>query len=74
MLGHSLWFKAFFQTYLPHDFEHDAKNKKVVNSGVIALTLLQAMDDDKHLVFAIDPDSIVSIYGGFEFKNQTLIG
>ena len=36
--GHSLWFKAFFQTYLPHNSHHEAKNKKIVNSGKLYFT------------------------------------
>lgn len=44
--GHSLWFKSFFQTYMPHASNHDAKNKKIANSGVVVFTLHRAEDND----------------------------
>jgi hypothetical protein len=37
--GHSLWFKAFFQTFLPHSTDHIAKRKKLINGGIVAFTL-----------------------------------
>ena len=35
--GHSLWFKNFFQLYLPKDVDHPAKKRKIVNRGAVAL-------------------------------------
>lgn len=66
--GHSLWFKYFFQTYLPHNFNHDAKNKKITNSGMVAFDLHAHKLDDGTEAYRIDPDSIVTIYGGFTTK------
>ena len=37
--GHSLWFKQFFNLYLPFDCKHRAKDEKLTNSGVVAFTL-----------------------------------
>jgi hypothetical protein len=66
--GHSLWFKNFFQTYLPHSCTHDAKNKKITNSGVVSFTLHAAKGEDGTLMYRIDPASIQTIYGGFTTK------
>ena len=66
--GHSLWFKYFFQTYLPHSCEHDAKNKKITNSGVVSFTLESSKIEDGSMQFRIDPNSIQTIYGGFTTK------
>lgn len=64
--GHSLWFKAFFQTFLPHGVDHISKKKKIVNSGVIAFTLTEATNEQGEKMYRIDPLSIQSVYGGFE--------
>jgi hypothetical protein len=42
--GHSLWFKHFFNTYLPKDAPgatevHDAKDCKLKNGGCVAFDL-----------------------------------
>lgn len=40
--GHSLWFKSFFQTYLPYAAKsHIAQRQKLVNGGVVGFALLQ---------------------------------
>lgn len=66
--GHSLWFKYYFQTYLPHSFQHDAKTKKITNSGMVAFDLHEHRMEDGSIVHRIDPDSIVTLYGGFTSK------
>lgn len=66
--GHSLWFKSFFQTYLPHSSTHDAKNKKLTNSGVVSFTLHAAKGDDGTLQYRVDPASLQTIYGGYTTK------
>jgi hypothetical protein len=63
-----LWFKSFFQTFLPNAIEHPAKSKKIANSGVVTFTLQQAIDQDNMFIYAIDPQSIEVVYGGFESK------
>lgn len=66
--GHSLWFKYFFQTFMPHASKHDAKTKKITNSGVVSFTLHAAKGDDGTLQYRIDPATIQTIYGGFTTK------
>ena len=66
--GHSLWFKYFFQTFMPHNSEHDAKTKKITNSGVVSFTLHTAKGDDGVSYFRIEPSSVQTIYGGFTTK------
>lgn len=64
--GHSYWFRAFFQTYLPKNFEHVCKTKKIVNGGLVGFTLchtkVKATGEDKYM---IDPNSITVLYAGF---------
>lgn len=66
--GHSLWFKYFFQTFMPHASTHDAKTKKITNSGVVSFTLHAAKGDDGTLQYRIDPASMQTIYGGYTTK------
>jgi len=63
--GHSLWFRDFFRNFLPHTSDHDSKNAKIKNCGVISFTLARGTHDGK-LQYRIDPSSIQVIYGGFE--------
>ena len=37
--GHSLWFRSFFQAFLPPGVEHTCKKRKIVNCGVVGFTL-----------------------------------
>jgi hypothetical protein len=64
--GHSYWFRAFFQTYLPSDFQHVSKTKKLINGGMVGFTLchtkVKTTGEDKYM---IDPNSLVVLYGGF---------
>lgn len=66
--GHSLWFKNFFQTFLPHSSKHEAKSKKMVNSGVISFDLYAHVDHEGIMQYRVDPDSIINVYGGFTTK------
>jgi len=63
--GHSLWFRSFFQTFLPRDFEHVSKKKKLINGGVASFTLCKVTSNagDKH--FMIDPKTVNVVHGGF---------
>jgi len=67
--GHSLYFKSFFNTFLPHHVNHIGKKNKIHNSGVVGLTLRRAVVNDK-LVYCIDPDSISNIYLGWKEKGK----
>ena len=62
--GHSLWFKSFFQMFLPFTIKHVSKEKKIVNGGVVTFELMKASTQygDKYM---IDPESIKVVYGGF---------
>lgn len=62
--GHSIWFRYFFQNYLPYSVHHDAKKKKIVNCGIVAFDLLKA-DTKRGSKYMIDPKSIKIVYGGF---------
>ncbi len=63
--GHSLWFKQFFNLYLPFDSTHRAKNEKLTNSGAVAFTLHKLKGEK---AFYIDPLSIQTVYGGYTKK------
>jgi len=64
--GHSYWFRAFFQTYLPKGCTHVCKKKKIVNGGMVGFTLchtkVKATGEDKYM---IDPASVTVLYAGF---------
>lgn len=69
--GHSLWFKHFFQLYLPYSSDHAAKTKKIVNTGVVAFTLQRYTDEHGALLgYRVEPNSIQTVYGGFMTKNM----
>ena len=62
--GHSLWFKSFFENFLPFSVSHVCKKKKIVNGGVVAFELMKAKTQygDKYM---IDPKTVRVVYGGF---------
>lgn len=66
--GHSLWFKNYFQTYMPHHADHDAKMKKITNSGAVSFTVYRAEDSEGAAQYRIEPGSIEVLYGGFTTK------
>ena len=66
--GHSLWFRSFFQLFLPPDLEHPSKKKKIVNCGVVGLTLQVLRDYHGAVHYRVDPASIAVVYGGFATK------
>jgi hypothetical protein len=69
--GHSLWFKHFFQVYLPFSSTHAAKTQKIVNTGVVSFTLQRYADPQGALLgYRVDPESIKTVYGGFMVKNM----
>lgn len=63
--GHSLWFKQYFNLYLPFDSTHTAKKEKIVNSGVVAFDLYKLKGEK---AYYIDPNSMEVVYGGFTKK------
>jgi hypothetical protein len=64
--GHSIWFRSFFRTFLPNTIDHVSKTRKVVNCGVVALTLMKATTADGKCCYMIDPQSIKVVHGGFD--------
>ena len=62
--GHSLWFRSFFQTFLPYKSSHISKKKKIVNGGVVAFEFVKANTKNGPR-YMIDPKSIDVVYGGF---------
>jgi len=69
--GHSLWFRTFFQAYLPHTSSHESKHAKIVNCGVVAFDL--ELLEDEHggpSEYRIVQDSILVMHGGFEAKRS----
>lgn len=65
VLGHSLWFREFFKSFMPKASQHVAKTAKMVNCGVIAFDLYQ-----QGQVIRIPPESVKEVYGGFEVKKS----
>jgi len=66
--GHSLWFRTFFQTFLPKSFKHMCKERKIVNCGTVGFTLQTGRTPEGDVRHRIDPQSIVVVYGGFSAK------
>ena len=64
-VGHSLFFRSFFQLFLPRNVEHISKKKKLVNGGTVRVTVGEVTLEDGKKVYMIDPKSIVVVYGGF---------
>ena len=64
-VGHSLFFRSFFQMFLPRSVEHISKKKKLVNGGTVMVTLGEVTLEDGTKVYMIDPKSVVVVYGGF---------
>ena len=67
--GHSLWFRSFFQVFMPPTSTHVCKKNKIVNCGVVAFDLhvTRTAGQKQHGFFA-DPESLVVVYGGFASK------
>lgn len=62
--GHSIWFRSFFQMFLPYSSTHASKKKKVVNGGVVAFELIKA-NTASGPKYMIDESTIHVVYGGF---------
>jgi hypothetical protein len=63
--GHSIYFRAFFKTFLPYGEGHVAKTHKIINCGVVALDLLKFKNEHGKTHHMIDPKSVRVVYGGF---------
>jgi hypothetical protein len=62
--GHSLWFRSFFQVFMPHKSEHTARKKKMVNGGAVKFDLMKA-NTPGGPVYMIDEKTVETVYGGF---------
>lgn len=62
--GHSIWFKGFFNMFLPYSVHHVSKNKKIVNGGIVTFELMKA-ETRRGPKYMIDPKTIRVVYGGF---------
>ena len=63
--GHSIWFRSFFKTFLPYKVDHVGKQKKIVNCGVVAFTLMKVVRKSGQSTYMIDPKTVDVVYGGF---------
>jgi hypothetical protein len=63
--GHSIWFRSFFRTFLPHTLDHVSKRKKIVNCGIIAFTLIKVKRKSGVCTYMVDPKTVDVVYGGF---------
>jgi len=57
-----MYFSVFVLVYV------DAKKKKIHNSGVVAFDVYVAKDKDGLTRYKIDPQSLLTIYRGFDPK------
>jgi len=68
--GHSIWFKRFFEVFLPgkDDKNHYAKKKKMKNCSVVAFNLTKGVRSrqSQEEGYRIEKDSITSLYLGFD--------
>eukprot|EP00656_Telonema_subtile_P007322 TRINITY_DN13436_c0_g1_i2.p1 TRINITY_DN13436_c0_g1~~TRINITY_DN13436_c0_g1_i2.p1 ORF type:complete len:390 (-),score=98.19 TRINITY_DN13436_c0_g1_i2:207-1376(-) len=64
-VGHSLYFKRFFNCFLPHGFNSVSKNCKLKNAGAVGLTLQRKVENGKTF-YRIHPDEIIEVHGGFK--------
>ena len=60
--GHSLYLREFMIAYLPKSFKHSVKTHKLVNCGILSFDLVDCGGGD----YAVDPHSLLTVYGGFE--------
>jgi hypothetical protein len=62
--GHSIWFRDFFQMFLPYSVFHVSKTKKIVNGGIVTFEIMKA-ETRRGPSYMIDPKTIRVVYGGF---------
>jgi len=68
--GHSLWFRSFFQTYMPATSGitlcERSKKKKMKNCAVVAFDLERGTSSEVGVAYRIDPSSMRTLYLDFE--------
>jgi len=70
LCGHSMWFRYFFECYLPRDSKHSAKENKIQNTGTIALDFVKCEMKDGSVRYRIEADSIAVVHRGFETSTK----
>ena len=63
VVGHSLWFKTFFQRFLPVESNHISKKKKMQNCAMVAFDLIWDRNGSGEV--SIDEKSIVPLFKDF---------
>ena len=58
VVGHSLWFKSFFNEFLPRASELEVKKKKLPNCGMVEFVIEALTDFENKPVYRIEPDSL----------------
>jgi len=66
--GHSLYFRFFFETFLPKSSTHIAKKQKLANCAVVSFTLHKGKLRNGKVGYKIEENSIEPLYIGFEDK------
>jgi broad specificity phosphatase PhoE len=64
--GHSLYFRFFFQTFLPYASVHEAKKSKMANGSVVSFTIWEGKDPNQEDRYVIDESSIKVLHHNFE--------
>jgi len=64
--GHSLYFRFFFQTFLPLSSTHIAKKDKMGNGCIVSFSLFEGNDPNGQIFYGVDESSIRVIYHDFE--------
>jgi len=65
-IGHSNWIRTFFSEFLPRKHEHQAKNHKMENCGMLAFRIEWNPNLFESDAFTIIPDTITVLHKGFE--------
>jgi hypothetical protein len=63
--GHSLYFRFFFQTFLPAFSKHEAKTSKMQNAAVVSFTLWEGPEG-----YLIEEESMKVLHNDFESKSK----
>jgi broad specificity phosphatase PhoE len=66
--GHSLYFRFFFQTFLPQSSVHIAKKDKMGNGCIVAFTLYEGLDPSGQLFYGVDESTVKVVYHDFESR------
>ncbi|EER06320.1 conserved hypothetical protein [Perkinsus marinus ATCC 50983] len=66
-IGHSLYFREFFNAFLPRGVRTPARSNKMLNCGITTFELVSTGKGK----YAIDPKSVELVYGGFHGVKDT---